>query len=219
MDEINAEVPILPGIRTHRAAEGPPWAPDDRVARLGHGRARLWCRRPFDPPRLPFAYIKPTIENPYGGTNMNKELPELFAMLKSAEIEIKKEHQVLMVNKTTRFKKQGKSKGKNKKSGKKAATPHENLRRPKPDVECYYCKEKGHWKRNCSKYLADLKSGLVKKKKKGISDIHVIDVYLIGSRTAWVFDTGSVAHICNSKQELKNKRRLLKDEVTMHVGN
>ncbi|KAK1681974.1 hypothetical protein QYE76_042822 [Lolium multiflorum] len=44
-------------------------------------------------------------------------------MLKAAEIEIKKEHQVLMVNKTTSFKKQGKSKGKNKKSGKKAATP------------------------------------------------------------------------------------------------
>jgi hypothetical protein len=91
---------------------------------------------------------------------------------------------------------------------------------PKPDAECYYCKEKGHWKRNCSKYLADLKSGLVKKKKEGISDIHVIDVYLTGSRTStWVFDTGSVAHICNSKQELKNKRRLLKDEVTMRVGN
>ncbi|KAK1618912.1 hypothetical protein QYE76_024429 [Lolium multiflorum] len=48
---------------------------------------------------------------------------ELFGMLKAAEIEIKKEHQVLMVNKTTSFKKQGKSKGKNKKSGKKAATP------------------------------------------------------------------------------------------------
>ncbi|KAK1605787.1 hypothetical protein QYE76_029460 [Lolium multiflorum] len=59
----------------------------------------------------------------YNMQNMNKELPELFAMLKSAEIEIKKEHQVLMVNKTTSFKKQGKSKGKFKKGGKKAATP------------------------------------------------------------------------------------------------
>ncbi|KAK1630957.1 hypothetical protein QYE76_005272 [Lolium multiflorum] len=100
----------------------------------------------------------------YNMQNMNKELPELFAMLKSAEIEIKKEHQVLMVKKTTSFKKQGKSKGKNKKSGKKAATPPV---KPKtgPDLECYYCKEKGHWKRNFSKYLADLKSGLVKKKK------------------------------------------------------
>ncbi|KAK1647910.1 hypothetical protein QYE76_065715 [Lolium multiflorum] len=90
-------------------------------------------------------------------------------MLKSAEIEIKKEHQVLMVNKTTSFKKQGKSKGKNKKSGKKAATPPVKPKAgPKPDAECYYCKEKGHWKRNCSKYLADLKSGLVKKKKEGM---------------------------------------------------
>ncbi|KAK1617800.1 hypothetical protein QYE76_023317 [Lolium multiflorum] len=105
----------------------------------------------------------------YNMQNMNKELPELFAMLKSAEIEIKKEHQVLMVNKTTSFKKQGKSKGKNKKSGKKAATPPVKPKAgPKPDAECYYCKEKGHWKRNCSKYLADLKSGLVKKKKEGM---------------------------------------------------
>ncbi|KAK1611388.1 hypothetical protein QYE76_035061 [Lolium multiflorum] len=89
-------------------------------------------------------------------------------MLKSAEIEIKKEHQVLMVNKTTNFKKQGKSKGKFKKGGKKAATPHVKPKNgPKPDAECYYCKENGHWKRNSSKYLADLKSGLVKKKKEG----------------------------------------------------
>ncbi|KAK1611088.1 hypothetical protein QYE76_034761 [Lolium multiflorum] len=104
----------------------------------------------------------------YNMQNMNKELPELFGMLKAAEIEIKKEHQVLMVNKTTSFKKQGKSKGKFKKGGKKAATPPMKPKNgPKPDAECYYCKEKGHWKRNCSKYLADLKSGLVKKKKEG----------------------------------------------------
>ena len=63
-----------------------------------------------------------------------------------------------------------------------------------------------------------MKSGHVK--KKGIFDIHVIDVYLTGNRSsAWVFDTGSVAHICNSKQELLNKRRLARDEVTMRVGN
>ncbi|KAK1663732.1 hypothetical protein QYE76_051891 [Lolium multiflorum] len=102
----------------------------------------------------------------YNMQNMNKEFPELFGMLKAAEIEIKKEHQVLMVNKTTSFKKQGKSKGKFKKGGKKAATPPMKPKNgPKPDADCYYCKEKGHWKRNCSKYLADLKSGLIKKKK------------------------------------------------------
>ena len=58
------------------------------------------------------------------------------------------------------------------------------------------------------------------KVNKGIFDIHVIDVFLTNARSsAWVFDTGLVAHICNSKQELRNKRRLSKDEVTMHVGN
>ena len=36
---------------------------------------------------------------------MEKTIPEVFAMLKSAEVEVKKEHQVLMVNKTTKFKK------------------------------------------------------------------------------------------------------------------
>src|SRR4051812_32029193 len=55
---------------------------------------------------------------------------------------------------------------------------------------------------------------------KGICDIHVIDVYLTRARSStWEFDTGSVAHICNSKQGLRIKRRLAKDEVTMRVGN
>ena len=53
-------------------------------------------------------------------------------------------------------------------------------------------------------------------KVKGIYDIHVIDVCLTNTRSStWVFDTGSVANICNSKQGLRIKRRLAKDEVTM----
>ena len=48
---------------------------------------------------------------------MVKTIPEVFSMLKSAEVEIKKEHQVLMVNKTTSFKK-GKGKKNFKKDGK-----------------------------------------------------------------------------------------------------
>src|SRR3954468_16209720 len=133
---------------------------------------------------------------------MDKTLPELFSMLKSAEVEIKKEHQVLLVNKTTKLKKQGKSKKKGnfKKGGKKVTVPAKETKAgPKPDTECFYCKGEGHWRRNCPKYFADLKNGNIK--KKGISDIHVIDVYLTSTRSsAWVFDTGSVAHICNSKQ-------------------
>ena len=87
---------------------------------------------------------------------------------------------------------------------------------PKPETECFYCKGTGHWKRICPKYLAEKKDGKVK----GIFDIHVTDVYLTNARSsAWVFDTGSVAHICNLKQGLRIKRRLAKDELTMRVGN
>src|SRR3954471_20737373 len=109
--------------------------------------------------------------------NMDKSLPELFSMLKSAEVEIKKEHQVLMVNKTTKFKKQGKSKKKGnfKKGGKKVTVPAKNTKAgPKPDTECFYSKGEGRWKRNCPKYLVDLKNGNIN--KTGISDIHVIGV-------------------------------------------
>ena len=41
---------------------------------------------------------------------MTKTISELFAMLQLAKVEIKKEHQVLMVNKATSFKKKGKGK-------------------------------------------------------------------------------------------------------------
>ena len=88
---------------------------------------------------------------------------------------------------------------------------------PKPETKCFYCKGTGHWKRNCPKYLADKKDGKV---NKGICDIHVIDVYLTNARSStWVFDTGSVANIFNSKQELQNKQRLVEGEVMMCVGS
>ena len=40
----------------------------------------------------------------YNMQGMDKSIPELFAMLKAAEVETKKEHQMLMVDKTTSFK-------------------------------------------------------------------------------------------------------------------
>ena len=38
----------------------------------------------------------------YNMQGMDKTVPEVYSMLKSTEVEIKKEHQVLMVNKTTK---------------------------------------------------------------------------------------------------------------------
>ena len=76
-------------------------------------------------------------------------------MLKSVKVEIKKEHQVLMVNKATSLKKKGKGKkGNFKKNGKKVVTPGKKPKAgPKPETECFYCKGTGHWKRNYPKYV------------------------------------------------------------------
>ena len=127
----------------------------------------------------------------YNMHEMNKSVAELFAMLKVVESEIQKEHQVLMVNKTTSFKKNGKGKGKKgktKKDGKAVATPTKKPKHgPKPETECFHCKGTGHWKQNCPKYLADKKAA---NDKQGIYDIHVIDVYLTNSNSsACVFYT------------------------------
>ena len=46
----------------------------------------------------------------YNMQGMMKAILELFVMLKSTKVEIKKEHQVLMIDKTTSFKKKGKGK-------------------------------------------------------------------------------------------------------------
>ena len=72
-------------------------------------------------------------------------IPKLFVMLKSVKVEIKKEHQVLMVNKTTSFKEKGEGrKGNFKKNGKQVATPGKKPKaRPKPETKCFYFKGSG----------------------------------------------------------------------------
>ena len=50
--------------------------------------------------------------------------------------------------------------------------------------------------------------------------MHVIDVYFTSvDSNPRLFDTGSVAKISNSKQELQNEQRQVKDEVMMCVGS
>ena len=62
----------------------------------------------------------------YNMQGMETTIPELYSMLKSTEVEIKKKHQVLMVNKTTSFKK-GKGKKSLKKDDKAVARPVNQL--------------------------------------------------------------------------------------------
>ena len=75
---------------------------------------------------------------------MTKTIPELFVMLKSTKVEIKKKHQVLMIDKTTSFKKRAKGKkGNFKQNGKQVFTPVKKPKAgPKPETKCFYCKRK-----------------------------------------------------------------------------
>src|SRR3954453_5338374 len=59
----------------------------------------------------------------YNMQGMKKSLPELLSMLKTAEVEIKKEHQVLMINRNTGFKKDKKGKRKGSKGVKRVVAP------------------------------------------------------------------------------------------------
>ncbi|KAK9715043.1 hypothetical protein RND81_06G139200 [Saponaria officinalis] len=97
--------------------------------------------------------------------NLDKSLKELHGMLKTAEPSIKKAHtpNVLMIHKGKSFKKQGSDKGKGKSKvnvAKFKPKPNSVKGKPSGDV-CHYCSEKGHWQRNCKKYLEDLKNGNV----------------------------------------------------------
>ena len=96
---------------------------------------------------------------------MTKKILKLFAMLKSAKVE-KEKHQVLMVDKTTSFKRKGKGKkGNFKKNGKQVAAQVKKPKaRPKPETECFYCKGNSHRKWNYPRYLADKKDDKVNKR-------------------------------------------------------
>ena len=93
----------------------------------------------------------------YSLQGMTKTIPELFMMLNSTKVEIKKKHQVLMIDKTTSFKKSTKGKkGNFKYNGKQVVTPAKKPKAgPKPETECFYFKGNGHWKRKYPKYLVN----------------------------------------------------------------
>ena len=149
---------------------------------------------------------------------MKKTVSELFAMLKVAEVDIKKEHQVLMVNRTTNFKKKGK-KGVSKKGGKYADPTKKRKSGSKLETECYYCKAMGHWKRNCPKFIADKKAGLI---KKGIYDILIDVIFLVLKVAPEYGDTNSVTLVCSTKQDLllnteedQEDWEMIREEVTI----
>jgi hypothetical protein len=137
-----------------------------------------------------------------------KGLNELRGMLKTAESDIKKSTgggHVMAVqnnpnckNKGISWKKKGRAKVENPKPN-----PNPKTRTgPAADTECFHYHEKGHWKRNCKVYLASLKNrGSKSTSTSGTLIVYVMDILVADSFiNSWVFDTGLVAHICNSMQ-------------------
>ncbi|KAK8578797.1 hypothetical protein V6N12_069141 [Hibiscus sabdariffa] len=149
---------------------------------------------------------------------INKTLPQLLGMLRTAESNMKKggSKSVLMVRVAKeKGKKVAKSmgSGKTKPKGKEVLKPKGGVSK---DGKCFHCGKTGHWKRNCPIYLEDVKKA--KAVGASVSGIYVIDVH-VSTSSSWVLDTGCGSHICTSVQGLHTRRTLAKGDVDLRVGN
>jgi hypothetical protein len=156
--------------------------------------------------------------------DMEKTVVELHEMLKIVEDSIKKNpNHMMMVQKEKKKKKDWmppKGKGKKKVSNEPLSSKPKTKGKfdHSPYEECFHCHKKGHWFRNCKKYLKE------QKKKKGsettISDINVIEINIaVPSSDSWVFDAGLMIYTCKSLQGLSLARRFVKGELNVHVSN
>jgi hypothetical protein len=84
------------------------------------------------------------------------------------------------------------------------------------EEECLHCHKKGHWFRNCKKYLEEQKKKGTETSTLGINVIEINKA--ISSCDSWVFDTGSMIHTCKSLQGLSLTRRFIKGELVVLVG-
>jgi hypothetical protein len=143
----------------------------------------------------------------------DKGLNELCGMLKIAESDIKKgagSSHVMAIQNKPAFKRKGKSWKKKGKAKDKIPMPNQEPKAsPAANAKCFHCKEIGHWKRNYKLYLGSLKNkGSQGTSTSGTLHVYVIDHILLIDTVinSWVFDTGSVAHICNSTQGMIRSR-------------
>jgi hypothetical protein len=170
---------------------------------------------------LPVSY-EPFIMNSHMN-GMEKTVAELHEMFKTAEDSIKKKlNHVMMVQKEKKKRKRWtppKGKGKEKVSNEPLSSKPtiKGMADPSPDEECFHCHKKGHWFRNCKKYLEEKKKKRSETFASGINAIEInIAVYYSDS---WVFDTRSMIHTCKLLQGLSLTRRFAKGELDVRVGN
>ncbi|KAJ1256028.1 hypothetical protein BS78_K102000 [Paspalum vaginatum] len=206
-----------------KLAEGSPVSPHV-IKMIGHIEALDRLSNELEPELaidvilqpLPSSF-EPFIMN-YHMNSLDKNLTELYGMLKTAKDSIKKTAtHVMMIHRDSK-KRKGKGKGKAKDRIQKPKTDAKPKVSPSPSDKCFHYGYNGHWSRNCQKYLEE------KKKKKGsetsTSGINVIKINLATSSSeSWVFDTGSMIHTCKSLLGLKQTRSFAKGELDVRVGN
>ena len=183
---------------------------------------------------LPNAYDQFIVS--YHMHSMDKTLMELHGMLKTAESSISKpkatsSNPVLAIREGRIQKKKPNPSHKGKGKGKVGAT------KPTPtpvakgkgkipqakapeDAECFFCGDKGHYRRSCPKY----QDGLKKLKAMSISGpsnqgTFMIELHQTSISKGWVLDTGCGTHICNMVQVLKGSRGLERGELDLIMGN
>ena len=78
---------------------------------------------------------------------------------------------------------------------------------PKSKEKCFHYNQDGHWKRNCKKYLDELKQN----KKQGKSNLLVRETCLVENDfSSWIIDSGASNHVCVSLKMLDSSRDLKK---------
>ncbi|KAL4340139.1 hypothetical protein GQ457_08G024220 [Hibiscus cannabinus] len=106
---------------------------------------------------------------------------------------------------------QGKRPVQAKQRGKAKMQPQADI---KKEFTCFFCKKKGHLKKDCVKY-----KGWLEKKDKSISlvcfESNMVDV----NYNTWWIDSGSTIHVSNSLQGLKNLREPVGAERHIYSGN
>ena len=159
----------------------------------------------------------------YNMVGVFKPLSELHSMLCTAEGSIRRAPEILAVNKSRR--KVGKKVMKTPKKEKgKGKAPAVSKSTPKPakvsiatvDTVCFHCNGKGHFKRDCQKFLAEQKTARVASS----SGIHVIEINHTNTfSNSWIVDSGAGAHICSNMQTLRKTRKLAKGEMQFKFGD
>jgi hypothetical protein len=106
------------------------------------------------------ASFEPIIMN-YHMNSLKKRLTELHGTLKTAEVSLRKAPgQAMIVQKVKKRKCLAKAKNPAESETSKQATKAKEKNKkadPSPDDVCFHCGVKGHWLRNCKKYLEEKK--------------------------------------------------------------